>query len=104
MQPVHALHQLAYGVDDRAELDANRSVLARRLDDDGELKVVGKIEAASVALRKGRRVDAVEREDLLRNRLVLREHQAVRARACVLLANELEIAGDFEVGGVVPVE
>ena len=52
-------------------------------------------------LGEHRRVDAVEGEDLLRDRLVLRQHQAVGAGAGVPLADQLEEAGDLEVGGVV---
>ena len=68
------------------------SRLARGFDDDGELEVVRKIEPAAKRLGKRGRVDAVKGEDLLRNRLVLRQHQAVRARPRVLLANQLEVA------------
>src|SRR5262245_44153737 len=46
----------------------------------------------------------MECEDFLRNRLVLREHQAVSTRTCVFLPNQLEIRGNLEVGGVVAVE
>ena len=67
----------------------------------GKLQVVREIEPAAERLGEDRRVDAVEREDLLRDRLVLRQHQAVRARAGVVLADQLEEAGDLEVGGVV---
>ena len=59
--------------------------------------------AAERAREHGRR-DAVEREDLLRDALVLREHQAVAAGAGKRLADELEIRGDVVVGGVVAAE
>ena len=101
MQPVHALHQLADRVDDGAELDADGAVLARRLDDDRKLQVVREIEPAAEALGEHRRVDAVKREDLLRDRLVLRQHQAVGAGAGVFLAEQLQERRDLEIGGVV---
>jgi hypothetical protein len=43
----------------------------------------------------------MEREDLLRDRLVLREHQAVSPGARVVLADQLHETGDLEVRGVV---
>src|SRR4029453_3518284 len=46
----------------------------------------------------------MECKDFLRNRLVLREHEAVSAGTCVLLANQFEIRGNLEIGGVVAVE
>ena len=68
--------------DDGVELDADRAVLARRLDDDRKLEVVREIEPAAERPREHRRVDAVELEDLLRHRLVLRvaAGRAIRRR------------------------
>ena len=87
--------------DDGVELDADRAVLARRLDDDRELEVVREVEAAAKRAREDRRVDAVELEDLLGDRLVLRVEQAVRAGAGEALVDQLEVGGDAVVGGVV---
>jgi hypothetical protein len=79
VEPVDPFHQLADRVDHGAELDADRPVLARRLDDDWEMQVVREIETAAEGLRKDRRVDAVELEDLLREGFVLRPSSS---RAC----------------------
>ena len=101
VQPVHALHQLANGVDDGAELDADRPVFTGRLDDHGKVEVVREIEPTAVALGEYGRMDAMEREDLLRNRLVLRQHQAVGARTGVPFPDQIEERRDLEVRGVV---
>ena len=101
VQPVDALHQLADRRHHGVELDADRAVLARRLDDHRELEVVREVEAAAVRAGEHRRVDAVELEDLLRDRLVLRVEQAVRAGAGEPLVDQLEVGGDAVVGGVV---
>ncbi len=95
MQPIHALHQLPDGVDDGAELDANRAILPRGFDDDGKLQVVGKIKSSAIALGERGRVDAMEGEDLLGERLVLGQGQPDRWRAGVALAEELEQRGDI---------
>src|SRR5437867_13224397 len=101
VEPVHALQQLADRPHDRAELDADGSILAGGLDDDREVEVVREIEAASERFGEYRRVDSMKREDLLRDRLVLREHQAVRARAGVLPSQELQKGRDLEIRGVI---
>ena len=67
----------------------------------GKREVVREIEAAAERAREHRRVDAVELEDLLRDRLVLRVEQAVRSGAGEALAEQLEVGGDAVVRGVV---
>ena len=81
VQPVDPLHQFADRRDDGVELDPDRSVLPRRFDDDRELEVVGKIEAAAIRTGENGRVNAVELQDLLGHRLVLAVQQA-RASRC----------------------
>ena len=101
MQPVDPLHQLADRADDGVEFDADGAVLARRLHDDRELEVVRKVEASAIRAREHRRVDPVELEDLLRDRLVLRVHQPVRAGAGEAFPDQLEVGGDAEIREVV---
>src|SRR5207244_11070987 len=60
---VDALHQLLDRVAHRAELDADRAILARRLHDHRELDVVGVLGAPAIDRAEVRRVDAVEGED-----------------------------------------
>ena len=60
MQPVHPFHQLANGRHNGAELDPNRPVLARRLDDDRKLQIVREIEPATERFGEDRRVNAVK--------------------------------------------
>ena len=79
VQPVDALHQLADRRHDGVELDADGAVLARRLDDDRELEVVGEVEPAAIGTGEHRRMNAVELEDLLGDALVLRVEQPVRS-------------------------
>ena len=101
MQPVDPFHQLADRIDDRAELNADRPVLARRLDDDREVQVVGEVETAAVRPGEHGRMHAVKLEDLLRDGLVLRHHQAVGARSRVSLANQLEKSRNLEIGRII---
>ena len=101
MEPVDPLHQLANRVDDRVELDADRSVFAGRFDDDREREVVREIQPAAERAREHRRMDAVELEDLLRDRLVLRVEQAVRAGTGEALVEQFEVGGETVVRGVV---
>ena len=101
---VDALHQLLDRAAYRAELDADRAVLARRLHDHRELDVVGVLGAAAEHRGEVRGVDAVEREDLLGQRLVLREVQAVRAGAGVAPPEQLQERRHVRVVAVVPRE
>src|SRR5207342_2139890 len=101
VQPVDPLHQLANGVDDGVELDADRAVLAGGLDDDGELEVVRKVEASPKRSREDRRMDAVELEDLLGVRLFLSVQQTVRSRTGESLVDQLQVGGDTVISGVV---
>ena len=98
---VDPLHQLLDRSDHRVELDADRAVLALRLHDDRKVDVVRPVEAAPVDGREIGRADAVEGEDLLGDRLVLREVEPVRAGAGVGDPEEIEVGGDVDVLGVV---
>jgi hypothetical protein len=86
------------------ELDANRPVLARRLDDDGEFQIVREVETPAERPGEDGRVDAVKLEQLLGDGLVLREHQPVRSRAGEPLADQLEVRGDAVISEVVAAE
>ena len=68
----------------------------------GKGEVVREIQAPAERAREDRRVNAVKLENLLRDGLVLRIQQPVRARAREPLAEEFEIARDAVVRSVVP--
>ena len=104
MEPVDALHQLANGIDDGVELDPDRAVFAGRLHDDGKFEIVREIETAAIEPRKHRRVNAMEFENLFRDRLVLRVQETVRACAGEPLSDQFEIRRDCRVSGVVASE
>ena len=88
-------------LDDRAGVDADRAVLGGGLDDQRERDVVRVVELALVGGREERRADPVEGEDLLGERLVLREVERVGAAAGVRLAEQVEVRGDVHVHRVV---
>ena len=98
---VDPLHQLLDGADDRARVDADRAVLGGRLDDQRERDVVGVVELAPVGGREEGRPDAVEGEDLLGERLVLRQVERVGPGARVGASEQVEVRGDVHVLGVV---
>ena len=87
--------------DDGVELDPDRPILARRLDDDRELEVVREVEPAAKRAREDGRVQAVELENLLGDGLVLGVEEPMRSGAGDALVDELEVGGDGVVGGVV---
>ena len=89
------LLQLLVGVDDRGLRDADRRLLRQRLDDQREGQALGPAnrpaDAEDLELRH---LDAVIREQLLRERLVAREQQAARIAARVRQLQQLEMADD----------
>jgi hypothetical protein len=101
LQLVDALHEVLDRLAQRVERDADRAVLARGLDDHRELQVVRPVEAPAMHGGEIRRPDPVEGEDLLGERLVLREVEAARPGAVYFLCSRVEVGGEVDVLGVV---
>ena len=101
MQLVDALHQLLDAAGQGAEADADRAVLARGLDDHGELELVGPREPPAEHGHEARGSDGVELQHLLRQRLVHGDRESARARARELQPQQLEVRRHVGLLGVV---
>ena len=90
---VDPLHQLLDALHQGAEADADRSVLADRLDDHRKVDVVRPLQPPVKHRDESGRQDAVEVQDLLRLRLVHGEKEAAGTRPGIPQSQELVVGG-----------
>src|ERR1019366_1444677 len=91
-------------LDDRAGIDADRSILPRRLDDERKKNVVGMFKASAIGSRKEWSLDAVKREDLFGNRFVLGKNNGMGTGTRVAQSQQIDIGDHVHLLGVIAVE